>query len=77
MFIHASRGTKKHVAKQAMLRFSKKIWFKNSSKSVIIIKSHFTYHFYSISRDLESNRDDINKNQISWYSFQLIAVAWF
>ena len=54
-----------------------KIWFWNSSKSVIIIKSHFTYHFYSNSRDLENNWDDINKNQISGYSFQLIAVAWF
>ena len=42
-----------------------------------MIKSHFTYHFYSNSHDLENNRDDINKNQISGYSFQLIAVAWF
>ena len=64
-------------AQQALLRFSKKIWLYNSSKFVIIIKSHFTYHFYSNSHDLENNRDGINKNQISGYRFQLIAVAWF
>ena len=42
-----------------------------------MIKSHFTYHSYSYSRGLESNRDGINKNQISGFSFQLIAVAQF
>ena len=41
------------------------------------MKSHLTYNFYSNSRDLENNRDGINKNQISGYSFQLIAIAWF
>ena len=25
------------------------------------MKSHFTYHFYSNSRDLENNGNDINK----------------
>ena len=43
---------------------------------MIIIKSHFTYHFYSNSRDLENKRDGINKIQTSGHSFQLIAVAW-
>ena len=38
-------------------------------KKVSIIKSHFTYHFYSNSRDLENNWDDINKNQISGMQF--------
>ena len=37
----------------------------------------FYIPFYSNSRGLENNRDDINKNQISGYSFQLIEVAWF
>ena len=37
----------------------------------------FYIPFYSNSRDLENNRDGMNKIQISGYSFQLIAVAWF
>ena len=59
------------------MRFCKKMSFENSSKSVIFIKSHFTCHFYSYSRCLLNNRDDIHKNRNSIYSFQLIAVARF
>ena len=42
-----------------------------------MIKSHFTYNFYSNSHDLANIPDGINTNQSSGYSFQLIAVAWF
>ena len=63
--------------KQALLRFSKKIWLQNSSKSAFFLESYFTYHLYSNSRDLVKNRDGISKNQISGYSFQLMAVTRF
>ena len=39
--------------------------------------SECCHYVYSNSRNLENNRDGIDKNQISVYSSQLIAVARF
>ena len=63
-------------AEQALLSFFflRKYDFAILQNMLLSSKRHFTYHFYSNSRDLENNRDDFNKNQISGYSFQLIAV---
>ena len=56
-------------AEQAFFLFSKKISSQNLSKSVIIIKSHFTSHFYSKLQHLDNTRDCINKNRNLRYSF--------
>ena len=45
----------------------------------LLLSSKVILHtiFYRNSRDLENNRDAINKNHISGYSFQLIPAARF
>ena len=60
VFIHTQHET---LADQALLHFSKNKSSQNVPKSVMIIKSQFTYYFYSKLQDIDNTRDGTKKSK--------------